>query len=192
MENLIKALVKARSEFDRVTKDSNNPFFKSKYADLASVVGAITPALSANGLVVCQPLEQTENGLLLKTQLWHESGEVMESTMAIPAIADIQKLGSAITYSRRYALSSLLGIAPEDDDGNAAASAPNGNGVKKMAYTTKKPDKPPMVKPPVPQPMSASEVQGLKEDLGVAPEVPKVPAVAAPSNGKANQDELPF
>lgn len=118
---LVSALAKARAEFDAVTKNANNPFFKSKYADLSEVIGAITPALSANGLVVVQPIEQTENGLLLRTQLYHVGGGVIESTFAIPENKDIQKLGSAITYVRRYSLSSLIGVAPQDDDGNAAA-----------------------------------------------------------------------
>jgi hypothetical protein len=118
---LVTALAKARAEFDAVTKNAANPFFKSKYADLSEVIGAITPALSANGLVVVQPIEQTEQGLLLRTQLYHVGGGVIESTFAIPENKDIQKLGSSITYIRRYSLSSLFGVAPEDDDGNAAA-----------------------------------------------------------------------
>ena len=118
---LVEALSKARAEFDAVTKNAANPFFKSKYADLSEVIGAITPALSANGLVFVQPIEQTENGLLLRTQLLHVGGGCIESTFAIPDNKDIQKLGSAITYIRRYSLSALIGVAPQDDDGNAAA-----------------------------------------------------------------------
>ncbi len=118
---LVEALSKARAEFDAVTKNAANPYFKSKYADLSEVLGAITPALSANGLVVVQPIEQTETGLLLRTQLHHVGGGVIESTFAIPENKDIQKLGSAITYIRRYSLSALFGVAPQDDDGNAAA-----------------------------------------------------------------------
>lgn len=125
MMMLIEALAKARAEFDAVTKNAKNPFFKSKYADLAEVLGAITPALSANGLVVVQPIEQTENGLLLRTQLYHVGGGVIESTFAIPDNKDIQKLGSSITYIRRYSLSALFGVAPEDDDGNSAAGKVN-------------------------------------------------------------------
>jgi len=118
---LVEALSKARAEFDAVTKNAANPYFKSKYADLSEVLGAITPALSANGLVVVQPIKQTETGLLLRTQLHHVGGGVIESTFAIPENKDIQKLGSAITYIRRYSLSALFGVAPQDDDGNAAA-----------------------------------------------------------------------
>jgi hypothetical protein len=228
MENLIKALVKARSEFDRVTKDSNNPFFKSKYADLASVVAAITPALSANGLVVTQPIvtiDPTLSPILPKpvkteksespvdvpmttigvlTQVWHESGEKLESVFPVPPMEDIQKVGSAITYIRRYALSSLLGVAPEDDDGNAASQGNNGNGngaVKKPANGTisreewlKKQGKTaPPPKPEVPKPLAPKDVQALKEDLGVAPELPKVeapPKATVPAT--VPDDEPPF
>lgn len=136
---LVSALAKARAEFDAVTKNANNPFFKSKYADLSEVIGAITPALSANGLVVVQPIVQTENGLLLRTQLYHVGGGVIESTFAIPENKDIQKLGSAITYVRRYSLSSLIGVAPQDDDGNAAAGkkveGENGDELTKLYET---------------------------------------------------------
>ncbi len=136
---LVGALAKARAEFDAVTKNANNPFFKSKYADLSEVIGAITPALSANGLVVVQPIDQTENGLLLRTQLYHVGGGVIESTFAIPENKDIQKLGSAITYVRRYSLSSLIGVAPQDDDGNAAAGkkveSENGDELTKLYET---------------------------------------------------------
>lgn len=128
---LIEALAKARAEFDAVTKNANNPYFKSKYADLSEVLGAITPALSANGLVVVQPIEQTEKGLLLHTQLYHVGGGLIESTFAIPENKDIQKLGGAITYIRRYSLSALFGVAPEDDDGNSAAG--KGNNAEKDA-----------------------------------------------------------
>jgi len=127
---LIEALAKARAEFDSVTKNAKNPFFKSKYADLAEVLGAITPALSSNGLVVVQPIEQTEKGLLLRTQLYHVGGGLIESTFAIPENKDIQKLGSSITYIRRYSLSALFGVAPEDDDGNSAAGKGGNNNDK--------------------------------------------------------------
>ena len=119
---LIKALIKARGEFTPVLKDGKNPHFKSRYATLDSVVEAITPALLNNGLILLQPISQGEDGgMVLITQLWHESGERFEFKFVLPQLADLQKMGSAITYARRYSILSLLGIAPEDDDdGNAA------------------------------------------------------------------------
>lgn len=128
MQDLIKALVKARGEFDAIEKNASNPFFKSKYATLSEILGAVTPALCANGLVITQPIEQTPEGAILRTQLWHESGQVLESAIAIPENKDIQKLGGSITYLRRYALSALLGITQEDDDCNTANGNGNGNG----------------------------------------------------------------
>lgn len=127
MMRLVKALVKARAEFDSVTKNAANPYFKSKYADLSEVMGAITPALCNNGLVIVQPLEQKETGLLLRTQLYHIGGAMLESTFAIPDNKDMQKLGGAITYARRYCVSSLMGVAPEDDDGNSATGKSSSN-----------------------------------------------------------------
>jgi hypothetical protein len=194
VQDLIKALVKAKAEFAAIEK--NAKAYNYKYATLAEVAGAITPALCNHGLVVTQPLEQTEAGLLVRTQLWHESGQCLESTMLLPECKKIQDLGSAITYARRYALSALFGVAPSDDDGAEAQEKTeyksNGNGYStKKSYSTTKPAAPPPPKPPTPQAMTPQELNKAKADLGVAPEV-KVPAVTAPSNGKATQDELPF
>lgn len=118
------ALAKAQAEMGKAIKDSTNPAFKSKYADLASVMDACLPALNKHGIAVIQPFVGSEFGNTVKTILLHESGETLEC--AVPLIVgknDMQGLGSAITYARRYGLMSMAGIAPEDDDGNAAAAA---------------------------------------------------------------------
>lgn len=122
--NIATALAAAQAQMGKALKSAQNPHFKSKYADLASVVDATMPALNANGIAVIQPLAETETGRVVVTKFIHSSGEVLEC--AIPLIVaknDMQGLGSAITYGRRYGLMSLAGIAPEDDDGNAAAKA---------------------------------------------------------------------
>lgn len=115
------ALAKAQMEMGKALKDSVNPAFRSKYADLGSVMDACLPALNKHGIAVIQPIFQDEFGRAVKTVFIHESGETLEC--AVPLIVgknDMQGLGSAITYARRYGLMSMAGIAPEDDDGNAA------------------------------------------------------------------------
>lgn len=125
MENLIKALVKARAGFEPLKKDKVNPHFKKKYASLDSVNNAVLPSLCKNDLVVTQVIEPMGDGQAVKTVLWHISGEKIESFLMLPNTGDMQKLGSAITYARRYALSAILGVsADEDDDGNGAGGAP--------------------------------------------------------------------
>lgn len=122
--NIAAALAAAQAQMGKALKSASNPHFKSKYADLASVVDAAMPALNANGIAVVQPMAETDLGRSVVTKFIHESGEVLECS--IPLIVgknDMQGLGSAITYARRYGLMALAGIAPEDDDGNAAAKA---------------------------------------------------------------------
>lgn len=124
MKSIALALAKAQAEMGRALKESNNPAFRSKYADLGNVMDACLPALNKHEIAVIQPVCDTETGRVVKTILIHSSGECLEC--AVPLIIgknDMQGLGSAITYGRRYGLMSMAGIAPEDDDGNAAAKA---------------------------------------------------------------------
>lgn len=124
-ENLYAALAAAQSEMGKALKDSENPHFKSKYADLSSVVNACFPALTRNGIAVLQPPYDDETGRYVKTILVHgKSGETSECR--VPLIIgknDMQGYGSAVTYARRYGLMAMAGIAPDDDDGNAAVAA---------------------------------------------------------------------
>jgi len=120
---LAAALSKAQGQFDHAKKDANNPFFKSKYADLASVIDAAKPHLAANGLAVVQTTSLTATGMVLVTYLIHSSGEFMSGQYPIkPTKDDPQGMGSAITYARRYSFSAITGIASDDDDGNAASA----------------------------------------------------------------------
>ena len=126
-KGLYSALAAAQADMGPALKDSVNPAFKSKYADLASVMAACLPSLNAHGIAVIQPPYQNEAGAhFVKTVLVHgETGETAEC--AVPLIVsknDMQGYGSAVTYARRYGLMSMAGIAPEDDDGNAAAKSP--------------------------------------------------------------------
>jgi hypothetical protein len=124
-KSLYTALAAAQAEMGRALKDATNPAFKSKYADLASVMDACMPALNKHGIAVLQPLVDDEHGRYVKTVFVHgESGELTECRVPlIVAKNDMQGYGSAVTYARRYGLMSMAGIAPEDDDGNAAAKA---------------------------------------------------------------------
>lgn len=123
-DNIYTALAAAQAEMGKALKQSTNPHFRSKYADLTSVVDACLPALNKHGISVIQPMVENEFGRGVKTVFLHGSGETLETT--VPLILgkqDMQGLGSAITYARRYGLMCLAGIAPEDDDGNAAVTA---------------------------------------------------------------------
>lgn len=120
------ALAAAQSEMEGASKDSLNPHFKNRYADLASVIEASKP-LSKHGIAIIQPPCARGPSVTVTTLLVHKSGEFIESDLTMTAQQNTpQGIGSCITYARRYALQAMVGIAPEDDDGNAA-SQPNGN-----------------------------------------------------------------
>ena len=119
-------MAKAQGAMKGAVKDSANPFFKSKYADLASVVEAIRAAFSANGLSYIQTVQSSElDEVRVETMILHSSGEWIScGVLALPVSKnDAQGYGSALTYARRYSLSAAVGVAPEDDDGNAAVAA---------------------------------------------------------------------
>jgi hypothetical protein len=125
LKELATALAKAQAEIKGALKDSANPFFKSKYADLSSVVEAIRVAVTQNGLSYVQIAHEKEAAAAFETVILHSSGEWLScGVMSVPVSkADAQGFGSAATYCRRYSLSAAFGVAPEDDDGNAAAKA---------------------------------------------------------------------
>lgn len=123
INDLAAALVKAQGKIGGAKKDSTNPHFKSSYADLASVWDAVREPLSANGLAVVQWPRTVENGVEIETMIAHSSGQWMSDILWMPAAKmDAHGLGSAITYGRRYALMSVCGVAPVDDDANAAVA----------------------------------------------------------------------
>jgi hypothetical protein len=118
---LAAALSKAQADITGALKDSSNPFFKSKYADLASCWDACRKQLAANNLSVIQTTQVGEHGLVLVTTLAHSSGEWVRGELPIRAKDDSpQAQGSGITYARRYALAALVGLAQIDDDAEAA------------------------------------------------------------------------
>jgi hypothetical protein len=123
MKNIATSLVKAQKEFGPALKSSSNPHFRSKYADLASCVEAVIDALNNNGIYLLQKTHDQQNGIMVETVFVHESGETLNcGNLYFPASKnDAQGFMSALTYARRGSLMAACGIAPEDDDGNAAS-----------------------------------------------------------------------
>ena len=122
IKELAAALSKAQGNFEHARKDEDNPFFKSKYATLASVIDAAKKHLCANGLSVAQVIDCQDDGLFLETILLHSSGEWLSGKYPIrPVKPDPQSVGSACTYARRQSFSAITGIAADDDDGNNAS-----------------------------------------------------------------------
>ena len=132
--DLAKALAAAQSEIKSAVKDSENPFFKSTYADLASVWAACRDALTKNGIAIVQAPGFEGDTVYLETVLMHASGQWIDGRLPVrPVKNDPQGMGSAITYARRYGLAAMVGVAPDDDDDGNAAS---------QGKAVNKPDKP--------------------------------------------------
>lgn len=127
MKNIAKALVSAQKDFGPALKSSTNPHFRSRYADLSACVEAVIDALNDNGIALVQQTHDCEAGVIVETVFIHESGEMIScGRLHVPAAKqDPQGYGSALTYARRYSLMAACGIAPEDDDGNAASRGPS-------------------------------------------------------------------
>jgi hypothetical protein len=127
MKNIYAALVKAQSQIKNAVKDSVNPHFKNRYADLESVWDAVRDALHKNDLAVLQLTDLDASGApVLITRVIHTSGEHVEGRYPLVCKdpTDAQKLGSSMSYARRYALSAMLGVIQSDDDGNGASAQP--------------------------------------------------------------------
>jgi hypothetical protein len=158
---LAAALAKAQGQMTHASKDASNPHFKTRYADLAAVWSAIREPLSANGLSVVQTVAQSDGTVGVRSILMHSSGEFISSDLQMPVAQKTpQGYGSALTYARRYSLAALVGIAQDDDDGEAGTrgSAP--------------------VLPPVQRRTPIRESRGGNEaDSGMAP---PPPAAATP------------
>jgi hypothetical protein len=121
---IAKALSNAQKEITGARKDSKNPFFKSNYADLASIQEAITDALTSNSIAFSQFAGGDGINVTLETMLMHESGEWISGELTMkPAKNDPQGVGSCITYARRYGLAAICGVAQVDDDGNEATKS---------------------------------------------------------------------
>jgi hypothetical protein len=137
LDQIATALALAQAEMTNAALNKANPYFKSKYADLASVREATLPALNKHGLAIVQYTDlhfsDGELRLILRTKLLHKSGQSISSAYPI-ANGKPQEMGSALTYARRYSWAGLCGIASEeDDDGNLASAAPKKSASKARA-----------------------------------------------------------
>ena len=157
MKLIATAMVKAQKEFGPALKSSTNPYFTSKYADLAACVEAVIDALNNNGIALIQKCHESDTGVNVETLLLHESGESLScGVLHVPASKqDPQGYGSALTYARRYSLMAACGIAPEDDDGNAASRTARNplDSIPKLAGV------------PIPSPKEKVDLQSIKEDI---------------------------
>jgi len=124
IKTLSAALNKAQKEIGSAHKGANNPFYKSKYADLGAVMEACKDALNKNGVTVLQPVDTAETGTFVETVLLHECGEWVSSSLKVSCKnpENPQEMGSAISYARRYSLQSIMFIPAEDDDGEKATA----------------------------------------------------------------------
>lgn len=125
--NLVLALTQAQREFEPLLKDTENPYFKSKYADLAGVIKTTLPSLNKHGLTIIQltGTDFVNKAGTVTTILAHKSGETLSSFLSVPTGAkfDAQSLGAALTYGKRYAYQAIIGVAADiDDDGNSIAT----------------------------------------------------------------------
>jgi hypothetical protein len=119
--NFYEKLAAVKAEVGRISKDSSNPFFKSKYFDVNSLLLHVEPIIQKHGLILLQPIQDN----LVKSIIFDTNGFSIESGIVLPELNDPQKLGSAITYYRRYTLQSLLALQAEDDDANLASNKVN-------------------------------------------------------------------
>jgi hypothetical protein len=121
VDKVLPALMKVKSVMGSVAKSADNPFFRSKYADLNSHIELVEPLLMENGILLTQSVLRDERGDYVETRLTHSSGQWVSSSMSLVLVKnDMQAVGSAVTYARRYTLGALLSLKAIDDDGEAA------------------------------------------------------------------------
>jgi len=196
MKGIATALAKAQANMGKALKANKNDHFRSKYADLGNVMDACLPALNEVGIALIQPTGTDERGNFVETILIHgESGEQL--SCRVPLILgknDMQGFGSAVTYARRYGLMAMAGIAPEDDDGNAAAaSAPKGKPAPKPQENPNE-----AIERAVEYLGEASGLEDLKERWGRIPKPVQAETKVIAAKDKAKErlteinDEIPY
>ena len=126
IDKIAPALLKAQKKMGAASKGAANPYFKSKYADLGSVMEVVKDPLNEEGITVLQPTSSREGVHFVETILLHESGQYISSEPIKLELTktDMQNLGSAISYARRYQMQSLLSVPAEDDDGESTMNRP--------------------------------------------------------------------
>jgi hypothetical protein len=139
LKDLFAALSKAQAEMETAELSSENPFFKTRYADLAAIVKASRPALTKHGLTIIQQIiTHDDSQTMLHTMLCHNSGQWVESRVRIvPPKNDVQSIGSYISYLRRYSIAAICGIVSSDDDDGEMAVAHNRTNQAKTPHSTK-------------------------------------------------------
>jgi hypothetical protein len=162
MQKIAAALVKAQKGFSPALKTSSNPHFRSKYADLSACVEAVIDSLNDSGIALIQMTHECQDGVTVETVFVHDSGEMLSAgKLHVPAAKhDPQGYGSALTYARRYSLMAACGIAPEDDDGNAATKVITPRGV---INTADKPAEKPKQEAPKVKPLDEDSVNFLMD-----------------------------
>ncbi len=177
----IKALCKAQAAMPKAIKDSDNPFFSTKYESLAAVQDASLPHLHANGFAVIHHTGRDADGLYLETSLMHKSGDE-PFICRIPLIVDKQNMQgfkSAVTYARRIGLGCLSGVAPEDDDGNTAAANP----PKRRAIDNRPDNTNKIAPPPSEDPFRADDPPD--DDKDAAREIAKMQTITSTDEFKS-------
>jgi hypothetical protein len=163
IDKLAPALLKAQTEMSNAVKDSKNPFFKSKYADLNSIREASHPSLNSNGIMVLQPMVQKEGKSFVRTMLMHSSGQFIGSDTEVVCakVNDPQAYGSAVSYARRYGLQALISLGAEDNDAEAAMGRPV---TKETASTSTTPSQTSSFRKPKSKPAAEIEQPATQSD----------------------------
>lgn len=184
---LAEALSKAQAVIEGAKKSADNPYFKSKYADLSEVWDACRKPLTDNGLSVVQTAEfipEHPDMVCIETTLCHSSGEWMRGRLAVkPVKMDPQGVGSCVTYLRRYSLQSIVGIAPEDDDGNAAS------GQSGQTQSTPKPTLSPATEGQITAIYAAFNGAGIKDKAMILDEIKKITGKTITSSKELTKDD---
>ena len=197
IEKLAEALAKAQAQIKGAVKSAENPYFKSKYADLSEVWEVIRKPLSDNGLSVVQlpGWDSTAGRVTLTTMLLHTSGQKISSTISMRPEKDTpQAVGSAITYARRYALAAMVGVVQEDDDGQDASRPeteqrpPEKKPAPKVDQKPAEPAKDTRSVPPARVPDPLEEATGIPATTTNAPAPAGVPEGPAPTVVEATSD----
>ena len=118
MKELLSKLSKAKQEIKPIIKSETNPFYKSKYFDINALLDQVEPILESHGLLLLQPIKDNK---VVSVIFDTDTEQALESSIELPPLTDPQKMGSAVTYYRRYTLQSLLALQADDDDGNLAS-----------------------------------------------------------------------
>jgi hypothetical protein len=162
INELAAALAKAQGQMKAAAYNKINPHFRNRYADMAAVIDAIRGPLSSNGLSYTQTTQTRDGHFYLLTTLLHSSGQWTAGTYPLPTVARPQELGAALTYARRYSLSSIVGIAPDDIDDDAESA--NGQTVRAAPTNGKTPQPEPRKNPHLPGGVEENEVRTYRYD----------------------------